>query len=89
MEDTTTIAPPSKPEPRKRAPGAGVKALDGVIDVTRYQVMLDETTVALMRHIGEKNLSLGIREAARRVKEAKDTRAFSPNRHATRLKKTG
>ncbi|WP_087863725.1 hypothetical protein [Comamonas thiooxydans] len=82
MEETTP-----KTAPIKRAPGAGVKAADGVQDGKRYNVMLDPDSVALFMHIGKGALSLGAREAARRLAEAGDVRQFSEKRHALRTAK--
>ena len=82
MEETTP-----KTAPIKRAPGAGVKAADGVQDGKRYNVMLDPASVALFMHIGKGALSLGAREAARRLAEAGDVRQFSEKRHALRTAK--
>ncbi|MGP1691112.1 MAG: hypothetical protein ACTS6O_01270 [Giesbergeria sp.] len=79
MEETTP-----KTAPIKRAPGAGVKAADGVQDGKRYNVMLDPDSVELFLHIGKGQLSLGAREAARRLAEAGDVRVFSAKRHALR-----
>lgn len=36
--------------------------------MSRYQVILDDDTVAKLRALGDGNLSAGIRTAARRVK---------------------
>ena len=71
---------------RQRAPGAGVKAKDGVTEVKRCNVMIDPEGLELLEKIGGDNLSLGVREAARRLKESGDTAKFSKNRHAQRQK---
>ena len=71
---------------RKRAPGAGVKSADGVTDVERRNVMIDPPGAAILEKIGGGNLSLGVREAARRLKESGDTAKFSEKRHANRQK---
>lgn len=74
-------------EKRKtRAPGAGVKADDGTSSLARKQVRLDKETVDVLTKVGGDNLSLGIREAARRIVEASDIEPFSAKRHANRLK---
>ncbi|MGP3505507.1 hypothetical protein [Citrobacter sp. 18056] len=69
---------------RQRAPGAGVKARDGVTAVERRNVMIDPASLALFERIGQGNLSLGVREAARRLQESGDTAEFSQERHDTR-----
>lgn len=69
-----------------RAPGAGIKAKDGAKDVERRQVMVDPDSLAVLEKIGGGNLSLGVREAARRLVETGDTRAFSKKRHDGRQK---
>lgn len=73
-------------EKRKRAPGAGVKPDDGVHG-ERKQLRLDAVTEAIFAKIGDGNVSLGAREAARRLVEAKDVAKFSAARHATRGQK--
>lgn len=73
---------------RKRAPGAGVKADDGVTATERKQVRLDAETEAVLARVGGGNLSLGIREAARRLVETGDTKEFSTKRHALRQLKS-
>jgi hypothetical protein len=72
---------------KKRAPGAGVKADDGVTGLERVQVRLDPESQVLADKIGKGNVSLGLREALRRVDEAGDTRPFSAARHAKRAAK--
>jgi hypothetical protein len=74
-------------EKKKRASGAGVKADDGVLDTERSQVRLDPESKTLAAKIGKGNVSLGLREALRRVEEAGDTRPFSVARHAKRRQK--
>ena len=71
---------------KTRAPGAGVKADDGVV-TERKQVRLDAESEATLLKVGGGNLSLGIREAARRLVERKDTKEFSPKQHAARRQK--
>lgn len=71
-------------KPRLRAPGGGVKAADGVTDVVRMGVMVDPTNIELLKRIGDGNFSLGVREAARRLKESGDTAKFSKKRHEQR-----
>jgi hypothetical protein len=71
---------------KTRAPGAGVKADDGVA-TQRKQVRLDAESEAILLKVGGGNLSLGIREAARRLVANKDTKEFSPKHHAARLSK--
>lgn len=70
---------------RQRASGAGVKADDGAKDLVRKQVLLDAGAEAVFLGIGDGNLSLGIREAARRLLEAGDDGLFDPKRHQTRI----
>lgn len=69
---------------KTRAPGAGVKADDGCTGLERKQVVIDAETDAILSKIGKGNLSLGMREAARRLKEVGDTRPFSAARHEKR-----
>ena len=71
---------------KTRAPGAGVKADDGVM-TERKQVRLDAAAEAVLLKIGAGNLSLGIREAARRLLERKDIKEFSPKQHGSRQQK--
>jgi hypothetical protein len=73
---------------KTRAPGAGVKADDGVTKTERKQVRLDAESAALLVKVGGGNLSLGIREAVRRLVENKDTQKFSAKRHALRQRTT-
>lgn len=70
----------------KRASGAGVKPKDGVSPMDRKQVRLDPSTDALLSRIGGGNLSLGVREAARRLAEHGDIAPFSLERHKKRSK---
>ena len=69
---------------RKRAPGAGVKAPDGVTGTERRNVMFDAESLALFEKIGAGNVSLGLREGARRLIESGDTAKFSKKRHKER-----
>lgn len=71
---------------KTRAPGAGVKADDGCTGLERKQVIIDSETDVILSKIGKGNLSLGMREAARRLVEAGDARPFSVSRHAKRTK---
>lgn len=71
---------------RKRAPGGGIKTTDGATAVERRNVMIDPTGLKLLEWIGDGNLSLGVREAARRLKESGDTAKFSKKRHEDRQK---
>lgn len=71
---------------KTRAPGAGVKPDDGVSPLNRKQVRLDPASEAILSKLGGGNLSLGIREAARRLVEHKDTKPFTAKRHAERSK---
>lgn len=71
---------------KKRAPGAGVKPDDGVHG-ERKQLRLDAPTEAIFSRIGDGNVSLGAREAARRLLEHKDVGKFSATRHAKRGRK--
>lgn len=75
-----------KPEKQTRAPGAGVKAEDGCAQLERKQIRIDPQSEAILAKIGKGNLSLGIREAARRLIEAGDAKPFSVTRHEKRLK---
>lgn len=74
-------------EKKKRAPGAGVRPDDNVTSLERKQVRLDPDTEALLATVGGGNLSLGIREAARRLKEHTDLAPFDPQRHRARATK--
>jgi hypothetical protein len=71
---------------KKRASGAGVKPDDGVSPLDRKQIRIDPESDAILSKIGGGNLSLGIREAARRLVENKDAKPFSATRHAKRRK---
>lgn len=77
---------PKTTAPRKRAPGGGMKADDGVTDVSRNNLALDPAAEAIFLKIGNGNKSLGAREAARRLAESKDVAGFDPKRHAKRVK---
>ncbi|TAL65840.1 MAG: hypothetical protein EPN79_11875 [Burkholderiaceae bacterium] len=69
---------------RQRAPGAGVKPMDGVGQVARRNVMIDPAGLEILEKIGGGNLSLGVREAARRLQESGDTAKFTKKRHEAR-----
>lgn len=71
---------------RQRAPGAGKPTTDGVTVVERRNVMIDPPGLEVLEKIGGGNLSLGVREAARRLKESGDTTKFSKKRHDGRQK---
>jgi len=71
---------------KTRAPGAGVKPEDGCAPLNRKQIRLDPASEAILSLIGNGNLSLGIREAARRLAENNDTAKFSAARHEKRTK---
>lgn len=71
---------------KTRAPGAGVKPDDGATSLDRKQVRLDPESEAILSTVGGGNLSLGIREAARRLVEHGDLKPFSAKRHADRQK---
>jgi hypothetical protein len=71
-------------EKKTRASGAGVKPDDGATDLERTQARLDPATKKIMAKVGAGNVSLGIREAGRRLVEHGDTRPFSVARHAKR-----
>lgn len=70
--------------PKKRAPGGGLKAQDGATVFVRRNVMLDAESARILEQIGGNNLSLGVREAARRLREHGDIGSFSEQRHALR-----
>ena len=61
---------------KRRASGAGIKAKDGVKNLERKQIHIDAFTEELFTAIGDGNLSLGIREAARRLAASKNTGVF-------------
>ena len=48
--------------------------------------MIDPLSLEVLEKIGGGNLSLGVREAARRLKESGDTAKFSKERHDERQK---
>lgn len=73
-------------EKKTRASGAGVKPEDGCAPLERKQIRIDPESEAILAKIGKGNLSLGIREAARRIVEAGDAKPFSVARHEKRLK---
>jgi hypothetical protein len=86
MQDAVDDVAPAAKIKRTRTLGAGPKADDGVKRLTRKQVKLDEETIRILTRVGGGNLSLGVREASRRIVEAKDTRKFSEVRHHNRAK---
>lgn len=71
-------------EKKKRASGAGVKPEDGVQPLDRKQIRIDRASEIVLTEIGGGNLSLGIRESARRLKEIGDMSPFSLERHNKR-----
>ncbi len=71
---------------RKRASGAGVKPEDGASPLSRKQIRLDPESEAILSKIGGGNLSLGIREAARRLDGHGDTSPFINNSKAYQKK---
>ena len=75
------------PRIRQRALGAGLKARDGLTDVARFNLMLDPLSVAVLVEIGAGNLSLGAREAARRLYDKGDVEGFSESHHKRREKR--
>lgn len=80
-------APPREERIRQRALGAGLKARDGLTDVARFNLMLDPLSVAVLEEIGAGNLSLGAREAARRLYDKGDVEGFSESHHKRREKR--
>lgn len=72
--------------PRKRAPGGGMKADDGPLELERKQVKVDAASEAILLRIGGGNFSLGVREAARRLAEHDDLAPFEIARHQARKK---
>ena len=74
--------------PKKtRAPGAGRPVDDCVEETVRRQVMLDQETLTILKQIGGGQLSLGAREAARRLAEHGDIEKFTRERHEARATK--
>jgi len=73
-------------EKKTRVSGAGVKTEDGALWLMRKQAKIDAETEAVMLKVGGGNFSLGIREAARRLRESGDTKPFSAKKHAERAK---
>ena len=90
-KNQTAQAEAVKPK-RTRKSGAGVKADDGAAPLERVQVRLDPVSESIFLAIGtvdgKENLSLGIREAARRLEEAGDIKPFSLSRHMKRYEKS-
>ena len=74
----------TKAPKKTRAPGAGRPVGDGVEDTERRQVMLDENSETILKQIGGGQLSLGVREAARRLAEHGDIEKFTRERHEAR-----
>lgn len=72
---------------RKRASGAGVKPDDGAQNLQRKQILIDASAEAIFLALGGGNLSLGVREAARRVAELGDALPFDRSRHESRPKR--
>lgn len=50
--------------------GQGVKSADGATGLRRVNVSLDEASIEALRALGDGELSLGIRRAARMVRPA-------------------
>ncbi len=86
MQDAVDEVAPAAKIKRTRVLGGGPRADDGLKRLTRKQVMLDAETIRILSRVGGGNLSLGVREARRRIVEAKDTRKFSEVRHHNRAK---
>ena len=63
-------------ENKKKSQSPGVKAIDGAAVLERKQVRLDATTQEILVAVGGGNLSLGIREAARRLKSSNNAHAY-------------
>lgn len=74
----TPKSPFPKTDKKSRAPGGGLKAVDGAMDLARKQVRMDAHTESILSAIGGGNLSLGIREAARRLVASNNTECFEP-----------
>jgi hypothetical protein len=55
---------------------SGVKPADGSFNCNRKQVSIDENTEVILKSIGKGNLSLGIREASRRLVETNNIKPF-------------
>lgn len=81
MRESKTAMPENT---RKRAPGAGIKSQDGVTPTNRRNIMIDTPSLEILKKIGDGNLSLGIREAVRRLIEINDTSKFTKKRHKDR-----
>lgn len=64
-------------EKNKRISGAGVKASDGCSPLERKQVLIDARSIEILSTIGNGQLSLGIREAARRLNASGDIGQFN------------
>jgi len=54
----------------------GVKAPDGPLKLRRKQICINDDLEAILAAIGGGNLSLGIREAARRLNNSKNMKPF-------------
>jgi hypothetical protein len=64
---------------KHRNPGAGRKPLDESEisgELERKQVRLDRESIEILTRIGRGELSLGIREAARRTRRRRDLAAY-------------
>lgn len=72
--------------PKPRAVRRGVQVEGGLQEMERKDVRLDPVTVTTLTTVGGGNLSLGVREAARRLVENEDAEPFSEERHAERLR---
>ncbi len=86
-KEKAASAPHQAPKTRQRAVGAGLKTMDNRTDVTRTNVMLDPLSVAVFEEIGGGNISLGAREAARRLYDKGDVEEFHEAHHRRREKK--
>lgn len=83
-EITIDLKPPL--QKKTRASGAGVKPEDMASPLERKQIRIDPASDLLLSRVGGGNLSLGIREAARRLAEHDDLERFSVTRHSGRKK---
>lgn len=85
----STLFMPSSPNESPTGAHVGVQAQDGPIDLERKNLTLDSRAIEVFKKIGGGEMSLGAREAARRLAEHGLTEPFSPHQHQQRNRENG
>lgn len=85
----STLFMPKSPNAAPTGTHAGVQAQDGPIDLKRKNLMLDTKAIEIFKTIGSGEMSLGAREAARRLEELGLLEPFSPHQHQQRKRQNG